>query len=97
MARKRIIIEDMVSGQQKTLECEGYLVCAFNDPVHIAEGADPYNRAAIEAQNIQPVDVMGLMLKRNNPLAEAWRGLKKLRWRPRVMRALKCAYEERLI
>lgn len=95
MARKRIIIEDMVSGQQKTLECEGYLVCAFNDPVHIAEGADPCNRAAIEAKNINAVDVIGLMLKRDNPLAEAWRELKKLRWRPRVMRVLKCAYEER--
>lgn len=94
MARKRIIIEDMVSGQQETLECEGYLVCAFNDPVHIDEGADPYSRAAIESQNICTFDVMGLMLKRDNPLAEAWRGLKKLRWWPRMMRALKCAYEE---
>lgn len=95
MARKRIIIEDMVSGQQKTLECEGFLVCAFNDPVHIDEDANPYNRVAIEARNIHTVDVMGLMIKRNNPLAEAWRGLKKLRWRPRVMRVLKRAYEER--
>lgn len=95
MARKRIIIEDMVSGQQKTLECEGYLVCAFNDPVHIDEDANPYNRIAIEARNINTVDVIGLMLKRNNPLADAWRGLKKLRWRPRMMHALKCVYEER--
>lgn len=94
MARKRIIIEDMVSGQQKTLECEGYLVCAFNDPVHIGEGADPYNRVAVEAKNIHVVDVAGLMIKGNNPLADAWHLLKKLRWRPRVMRALKCAYEE---
>ena len=37
---------------------------------------------------------MGLMIKRDNPLADAWHGLKKLRWRPRVMRALKGAYEE---
>jgi hypothetical protein len=95
MARKRIIIEDMVSGQQKTLECEGYLVCAFNDPVHLGEDANPYDRVAIEARNIHTVDVMGLMLKRDNPLAEAWRGMKKVRWQPRMMRVLKCAYEER--
>ena len=94
MARKRIIIEDMVSGQQKTLECEGYLVCAFNEPVHVDEGLAPYNRANIEAKNINAVDVIGLMLKRDNPLAEAWRELKKLRWRPRMMHALKCVYEE---
>lgn len=94
MARQKITIEDMVTGQQEVLECEGLLVCAFNDPVDMGDGHDAYNRAHIEAVRISTIDVMGLMMKKDNPLARAWRAMNKLRWKPRTMRLLKMAYGE---
>lgn len=94
MARKRIIIEDMVSGQQKTLECEGYLVCAFNDPMETDVAERRHRRAAILADNITAMDVAGLMTVKDNPLEAAWKIVRKLKWNPGLLRKMRNSYKE---
>ena len=94
MARKRIIIEDMVSGQQKTLECEGYLVCAFNDPMETDVTERRHRRATILADNITAMDVAGLMTVKGNPLETAWGIVRKLKWNPRLLRKMRNSYKE---
>ena len=94
MERTRIIIENMVTGEQKTMECEGFMVCAFNDPVSFDTDTKAYQRTAIVARNISTIDVMGMMFKKNNPIANAYRAMKRIKWKPRMMYYLKKAYGE---
>lgn len=94
MARKRIIIEDMVSGQQKTLECEGYLVCAFNDPVETDAAEERYRKADVLADNITAMNVAELMTIKDIPLGAAWEIMRKLKWNPRLMRKMRNSYKE---
>ena len=99
MARTRIIIENMVTGEQKTMECEGFMVCTFNDSVsfdtdHRNYQLEKYQRAKVEANNISTVDVMGMMFKKDNPIANAYRAMKRIERKPRMMYYFKKAYGE---
>ena len=86
MARYRVTVENMVTGEQRIKECEGYLLCTFYDAVELEDGKSVYARADIGASNINQVDVMALMSNENtlgeafhalndvlcNPLRKAW-------------------------
>lgn len=87
MSRKKITIEDLATGEQKTLECQGYLVCAFDNPVPVP-GGEVFTKANMETNNVNGIELMALM-SNENPLGEAFHALndvlrnplRKARWK----------------